>query len=129
VAEEYHDEDGLIWPISLAPYHVHLVALKGGEAEADELYAALLAAGVEVLYDDRPESPGVKFADADLIGLPVRLTVSKRSLEADSVEVKRRDQAEARLVKRGEILPQLEQVLAELWSEIQARVVEVPYDA
>jgi prolyl-tRNA synthetase len=127
VAEEYHDEDGLIWPISLAPYHVHLVALKGGEAEADELYAALLAAGVEVLYDDRPESPGVKFADADLIGLPVRLTVSKRSLEADSVEVKRRDQAEARLVKRGEILPQLEQVLAELWSEIQARVVEMPY--
>ncbi len=128
VAEEYHDEHGLIWPISLAPYHVHLVSLKGGEDAADELYAALLEAGVEVLYDDRPESPGVKFADADLIGIPVRLTLSKRSLEADSVELKRRDQAEAVLVKRGEVLPHLKQVLAELWSEIQARVVEMPYD-
>ena len=128
VAEEYHDENGLIWPISIAPYDIHLVSLKGGEAQADELYAELIKAGLEVLYDDRPESPGVKFADADLIGLPVRLTVSKRSLESDSIEVKRRDQSEASLIKRSEILPQLEQILAELWSEIEARVVEMPYE-
>ncbi len=128
VAEEYHDESGLIWPISIAPYHVHLVSLKGGEAQADELYAELVEIGLEVLYDDRPESPGVKFADADLIGFPVRLTVSKRSLESDSIEVKRRDQSEASLVKRSDIIPQLRQILAELWSEIEARVVEMPYE-
>ena len=79
--------DGLIWPISVAPYPVHLVALTGrGDAttqqQADQLYAELQAAGIDVLYDDRDESPGVKFNDADLIGIPIRLTVSERALNA-----------------------------------------------
>ena len=92
VAEEHHDEHGLIWPITVAPYQVHLVALAGkGSAEtqerADALYEALEAAGVEVLYDDREESPGVKFNDADLIGLPLRLTVSERAHKAGGVEL------------------------------------------
>ncbi len=83
VAEEHHDEHGLIWPISIAPYQVQLVLLRGkGSPQAGEiankLYADLQDAGVEVLYDDRDDSPGVKFNDADLIGLPIRVTVSER---------------------------------------------------
>ncbi|HNS03887.1 MAG TPA: proline--tRNA ligase [Anaerolineae bacterium] len=102
VAETRHDPQGLIWPASIAPFQVHLVLLpkKAPQAvdAADRLYAELTAAGFEVLYDDREEpSPGVKFADADLIGLPLRITVSARSLEQGGVELKRRDQDERRI--------------------------------
>jgi prolyl-tRNA synthetase len=95
VAEEHHDEIGLIWPVTVAPYHVHLVALGGKDGSevqvaADQLYQELWDAGVEVLFDDRDESPGVKFNDADLIGLPIRLTVSARALKEGSVEFKAR---------------------------------------
>jgi prolyl-tRNA synthetase len=118
IAEEHHDEQGLIWPISVAPYAVHLVALAGkGSPEtldtAEQLYAALLSVGIETLYDDRPESPGVKFNDADLIGLPLRVTVSERALKAGGVELKRRDQAEREIVS-------LDTVIARLGSEIAA---------
>ncbi len=98
LAEEHRDEYGLVWPVSVAPYHVHLVALRGGEAEADSLYTQLRAAGVEVLYDDRNEAPGVKFNDADLIGLPLRLTMSKRSLKNGGVEAKLRRETERQIV-------------------------------
>ncbi len=81
---------GLNWPEALAPFAVHLVALRGGEEAAERLYSALQQAGVGVLYDDRRESPGVKFTDADLIGLPWRVTVSKRSLAQGGAEVRRR---------------------------------------
>ncbi|MFA9491485.1 MAG: proline--tRNA ligase, partial [Anaerolineales bacterium] len=81
VAEEFHDEDGLTLPISVAPYAVHLIALKGAETEGDKVYKELQGIGVEVLYDDRGESPGVKFADADIIGIPIRLTVSSRTIK------------------------------------------------
>jgi prolyl-tRNA synthetase len=128
VAEEYHDENGLIWPISVAPYAIHLVALKGGEGEAEQLYYQLVEAGFEVLYDDREESPGVKFADADLIGIPIRLTVSKRTLDKDSFELKRRDQEETVLVPKGEALQRVAEQQQELWSEIRAMVVEVPFE-
>jgi prolyl-tRNA synthetase len=90
IAEEYHDDYGLIWPITVAPYHVHLVALRKGEIEAEKLYEELLDEGVEVLFDDRDETPGVKFNDADLIGIPIRVTVSKRSLDQNGVEIKLR---------------------------------------
>ena len=87
VAEQHHDDAGLAWPAALAPFDVHLVALPGrGEAAervsaaADRLCDALAAAGVEVLYDDRDASPGVKFADADLLGVPVRLTVGAKGV-------------------------------------------------
>jgi prolyl-tRNA synthetase len=93
VAEEHHDDAGLAWPAALAPYQVHLVALPGkgdaaGEVSvaADALYDKLRAAGVDVLYDDRDASPGVKFSDADLLGLPVRLTVGGRGLARGIVE-------------------------------------------
>ncbi|MCP4359668.1 MAG: proline--tRNA ligase, partial [Chloroflexi bacterium] len=73
LAEHHRDKYGLIWPITVAPYQVHLVSLRGGEEATDTLYTKLQAAGVEVFYDDRDESPGVKFNDADLIGIPIRL--------------------------------------------------------
>ena len=85
IAEEHHDENGIIWPITVAPYSVHLLSLPGksGESEvislADRLYTELRAKGIDVIYDDRQESAGVKFADADLLGMPIRLTVSERS--------------------------------------------------
>jgi len=99
VAEEHRDERGLIWPSSIAPYPVHLVVLPGKTEDtfalADGLEKQLTAAGLEPLYDDREESAGVKFNDADLIGLPLRITVSERALKQGGVEFKRRSGGEA----------------------------------
>jgi prolyl-tRNA synthetase len=92
--EQFADEHGICWPKALAPFAVHLVALgKPGTPEreaADGLYATLLAGGVEVLYDDRDLGPGEKFAEAELLGCPLRLTVGRKSLESDEVEVQLR---------------------------------------
>ncbi|HEV2472938.1 MAG TPA: proline--tRNA ligase, partial [Chthonomonadales bacterium] len=100
--EQNHDEKGIIWPSSIAPYHVALVGLDVDREEsrqaAEQLYADLCASGVEVLYDDRAESPGVKFNDADLLGLPLRVVVSKRSLKNGGVELMRRSSRESRVV-------------------------------
>jgi prolyl-tRNA synthetase len=134
VAEEHNDEHGLIWPVTVAPYHVHLVLLVGkGAGEevpqaAEKLYQALWAAGIEVLYDDRPESPGVKFNDADLIGLPVRLTVSERALKAGGVEFKRRDRPEKEVVPLGEVTRRVQQELAALQAEVERQVVTASLD-
>jgi prolyl-tRNA synthetase len=126
VAEEHHDDKGLIWPITVAPYQVHLVAL--GETEAaDRVYEALLKAGLEVLYDDRGESPGVKFADADLIGIPIRLTVSTKSLKSGGVEMKRRDRKESEIVSEADLIARVQAEIKLLLEEIQARVVDVPF--
>jgi prolyl-tRNA synthetase len=131
VAEAHHDADGLCWPITVAPYHVQLVVLPdssgGAQREAEAVYASLQAAGVEVLYDDRDERPGVKFKDADLIGLPLRLTVSERSLKQGGVELKRRDQTERVIVLLAEIQTRVLSELATLRAEIAKRVVAVPY--
>jgi len=100
----------------VAPYAVHLVALspdKAGVREhAERLYAEVRDRGVEVLYDDRDESPGVKFADADLLGLPLRVTVSPRSLGQDSVELKRRSESEATLVPLAEAAERVAEAIA-----------------
>jgi prolyl-tRNA synthetase len=101
VAEEHHDDRGLSWPASVAPFEVHLAALGAGRsaevaAAADELYGRLVAAGVDVLYDDRDVSPGVKFADADLIGVPVRLVVGAKGLARGVVEWRSRSTGEER---------------------------------
>ena len=109
IVEQHHDEAGIAWPAEVAPFDAHLVRLGKGEATraaADLLYGELSAAGVRVLYDDRDESAGVKFNDADLIGLPARLLVSDRLLAADQVELKRRG-GEAVKVARGEVLAAL----------------------
>lgn len=92
-----HDDNGIIWPMSVAPYHVIITQVKPGDeaqdAAADRLYRELTEAGVEVLWDDRDERPGVKFKDADLIGIPVRITVGKRAAEG-VVEYKLRRDAD-----------------------------------
>ena len=101
VLETHHDDYGILWPEPLAPFDVHLLTLGTGDAlreAAESLYNALREAGHTVLYDDRPESAGVKFADADLIGCPVRITVSKRSLKSGGVELKRRREAERHII-------------------------------
>ncbi len=85
IVEQYHDDNGIIWPMSVAPYHVDIVAVKPDDpvqaALAEEIERKLEAAGVEVLFDDRDERPGVKFKDADLIGIPIRITVGKKAGE------------------------------------------------
>ncbi|HEO70343.1 MAG TPA: proline--tRNA ligase, partial [Candidatus Hydrogenedentes bacterium] len=95
VMEAHHDAFGPKWPMAIAPWHVHINALKtqsGGVKEAAErLYADLQAAGIDVVYDDRNERPGVQFADADLLGVPIRLIVSERNLQKGELEYKRRD--------------------------------------
>lgn len=133
VAEEYHDEQGLVWPVSVAPYQVHLVLLRGkntpqAEETANKLYADLQAAGVEVLYDDREESPGVKFNDADLIGLPVRLTVSERALAQGGVEMKLRNKPEKTILALDQTAARLHSELAALEAGITAMVTTVGYN-
>ncbi len=103
VAEECHDDRGLVWPAALAPFQVHLAALGAGRSPevaeaADALYDRLVAAGVEVLYDDRDVSPGVKFADADLLGIPVRLVVGGKGVARGIVEWRSRATGDEREV-------------------------------
>jgi prolyl-tRNA synthetase len=115
VIEQNHDEKGITWPVSLAPYQIYLCALGMDEqavAEAAEkLYTELCRKRFEVLYDDRNESPGVKFNDADLIGMPVRLTVSRRTLKTSSVEVKLRTGKDIELVPLAGVAEKLKALL------------------
>ena len=115
--ETSHDEDGIIWPAAIAPYRVHIVPIKfDGELckTCSDLAGELEAAGLDVLIDDRPERPGVKFKDADLIGCPIRLTVSDKTLAKDSVELKLRREGESKgeLVKRDEIVARCAEVIS-----------------
>jgi len=128
IAEEHNDDKGLIWPITTAPYEVHLVSLRGGEAIAAQLYDDLRAAGLDVLFDDRDESPGVKFNDADLIGLPIRLTVSERSLQAGGVEFKLRREADRSVVAQAEAVRATVDAVGALLAEIEAGITPVPFE-
>ncbi len=142
VVEEHHDEYGIIWPISIAPYAVHLIVLpsktKASEDEkiqdldpvtiADQLYEQFQSAGIEILYDDRQESPGVKFNDADLIGIPIRLTVSSRALQAGGIEAKRRDQQEKHIIPIDDILEFVNAAITHLDSRLDETVVTVPFE-
>jgi prolyl-tRNA synthetase len=145
VAEEHHDEYGLIWPISIAPYAVHIVVLNikrkskknipdENEIESDpltiaeQLYDQFHSAGIEILLDDREESPGVKFNDADLIGIPIRLTVSKRSLQSGGVEFKRRDQGKKFIIPLEEVINHVEAEIKHMMAEIQESVISVPFE-
>ena len=117
VIELNHDDKGIMWPKSVAPFQVYLCPLYMDNAEvvkqADGLYETLTGMGIEVLYDDRTESPGVKFNDADLLGIPVRVTVSPRSLEKGSVEIKLRSEKKAELVGLGEAIARVKALLEE----------------
>jgi prolyl-tRNA synthetase len=133
VVEHSHDDGGLVWPISVAPYHVHLVSLAKADGDArtaaEGLYAELTARGVEVLYDDRKENPGVKFNDADLIGCPLRITVGDRGLKNGIMELKvRAEEGKGEEVPVGAVVAQVEAKLKQLREAIEATVVEVPYE-
>jgi prolyl-tRNA synthetase len=103
IVEIHHDEKGVIWPEAVAPFQVHLVSL-GKDKEAREIYDDLSKKGIEVLYDDREISAGEKFADADLIGIPYRVVVSEKSLEAGGVEVKKRNEDKAIFVDTKKLM-------------------------
>lgn len=108
VAEHFSDERGLVWPEAIAPFRVYLVSIgEQGTAEADALYGELTARGVEVLYDDRAERPGAKFADAELMGIPLRVTVSDRLVAEGQVELTTRASGQTRLLTRSELLDTL----------------------
>jgi len=106
VVELFHDEKGMIWPESVAPFKVHLLSLNENEA-ATKIYDELTSKGVEVLFDDRDLQAGEKFADADLIGCPYRVIVSKKTLAAGSVELKSRTNAESALIKLSDLSAKL----------------------
>ena len=114
VVEQSHDENGIVWPKSIAPYDVHVLALHGGSeevlAEAEKAVAALQEAGLDVLYDDRDERPGEKFADADLVGCPVRVIVGKKTLEDGSVDLRTRDGATDERVSIPDVVKWVQQV-------------------
>jgi prolyl-tRNA synthetase len=116
VIEEHHDESGIVWPVSVAPYHVIIVPIKyDGEvkAAADRLAAELEKAGIEVLLDDRNERPGVKFNDADLTGIPWRVVVGDKSLTQGQVEIKRRSEKESRMAALDTAAKELERIIRE----------------
>ena len=133
VAEEYNDDYGLIMPITISPYEVHLVELVGKKDEsgevkkvAEQLYKDLAAAGLEVLYDDRDESPGVKFNDADLIGVPLRLTVGSRALKEGGIEAKLRTEKEKSTIPLDQVVEKVDEIVQGLYKEVldNLKVVE-----
>jgi prolyl-tRNA synthetase len=114
VAEQRHDENGILWPRSIAPYDVHVLALHGGTEEvsalAGEVADSLQEAGFDVLLDDRDERPGEKFADADLIGVPLRVIVGRKSLDDGAVDARTRDGAIDERVSVEEVVKWAQQV-------------------
>jgi prolyl-tRNA synthetase len=111
--EQGHDENGIVWPASIAPYDVHVLALHGGAEEvlalSEQVATTLDGAGFDVLFDDRDERPGEKFADADLIGCPLRIIVGKKSLDDGAVDVRRRDGSDEGRVPVADVLKWAEQ--------------------
>ncbi|NQS91308.1 MAG: proline--tRNA ligase, partial [Chloroflexi bacterium] len=135
VAEEYNDKYGLILPITISPYEVHLVELAGGKGESDQvhemagkLYQDLQAAGLEVLFDDRDESPGVKFNDADLIGIPLRLTVGNRALKEGGIEAKLRQESEKSLIPLDQVIEKTKEIVQNLYDEIVENLKIMPFE-
>ncbi|MBI4498669.1 MAG: proline--tRNA ligase, partial [Chloroflexi bacterium] len=116
--EQNHDERGILWPAAIAPFHIYLAALSMDQPEiaeqATSAYQAFTKAGLEVLFDDRVETPGVKFNDADLLGLPVRVTVSPRTLRNDAAEIKGRLEAEGRQVPLEGLVAEVRQIVERL---------------
>ena len=125
LAENYSDEKGLALPITVAPYQVHLVSLVKDPEVGESLYKQLTSQGIEVLYDDRKESAGVKFADADLVGLPIRITIGNRSLKEGKVEVKLRSNLEETLsFDLDNIAGEIKELIEKLKNEINEKIVE-----
>jgi len=115
IVEEHHDDDGIIWPMAVAPYHIHLINLSKSSPKAEELYKEFMDNGFEVLFDDRKkERAGVKFKDADLIGIPLRVIVGDKTLENSEVEFKTRCGNENRNIKLDDLLDTLKNKRSEL---------------
>lgn len=116
VAEESHDDKGLMWPMSIAPWHVYLCALRIDNPEvsekAEKLYADMQKAGIEVLFDEREASAGVKFSDCDLMGIPLRVVISPRSIAENKVELQSRDKTLQENVSLDEIIPRLSEIIS-----------------
>ncbi|MCB0139498.1 MAG: proline--tRNA ligase [Caldilineaceae bacterium] len=129
VIEHHNDENGIKWPISIAPYHVMLVSLATPKtpdvtAAAEQMYADLQAAGLEVLYDDRDERAGVKFNDADLLGIPLRLTVGGRGLKNGVVEMKVRRTGESSEIPLDQLVAGVQAAADAEWAFINSRLKE-----
>lgn len=121
--EKHYDDKGIIWPISVAPYQVHFITLDDTDVvsqKAQDIYTQLTNTGIEVLWDDREDATaGVKFADADLIGIPIRLVLSKRSLSKDGAEMKLRRETEATIIELDKVLEVIKQQIELLQKELQ----------
>ncbi len=104
IVEKYNDQKGITWPESSSPFRVHLIALNGAEDETNKLYEEMIKKGIDVLYDDRDKTAGEKFADADLIGLPIRIVVSKKTLQQESCELKKRTESETTIIPLSSVL-------------------------
>lgn len=112
IVEIHHDDNGIIWPASVTPYHIYLISLRGREEDAAKLHDDLEAAGYEVLWDDRDESPGAKFTNADLLGIPVRLVISSRT--GDQIEWKERTATDSERFDYDEVLNRLATIYPEV---------------
>jgi len=114
--EQSHDRDGAIWPSSIAPFQIHLVTVNVKDAAmrslGEELYRSLAAAHVEMLYDDRDERPGVKFKDADLLGIPYRVTVGSRAIKDGQVEIRNRRTKADSMVPVADTVPHIQALLS-----------------
>ena len=125
VCEAHHDDYGPVWPITIAPWQVHLCCLRADDAEAkafaDELYASLQKEHIEVIYDDRNVRPGVMFSDADLLGIPIRLVVSPRNMKESVVELSSRDKSVQDKVALADVVPAVKELIAKMTKEIESK--------
>ena len=121
IVEQSHDDKGIIWPLSVAPYQVYLCPLSLDKpavaTTAEKIYQELQKEGIEVLFDDRDDSPGVKFNDADLLGIPLRLTLSPRTLQSQSVEAKWRTEKKVQLLTLKDLAAEVSRLLREKLSQ------------
>jgi prolyl-tRNA synthetase len=129
IVEQHHDERGIVWPVTVAPYEVSLLWIGSAgdtapQETADKLYTELEDAGIEVLYDDRNERAGVKFNDADLIGNPIRISVSPRTLDRGEAEIKLRAASEAQFVPLAEVVPAVRVMLDELYAGLTGEALD-----
>lgn len=128
IVEEHNDKDGICWPVTVAPFHLYLISIgdKGKEI-AGRVYEELWQEGIEVLYDDREDSPGIKFKDADLIGLPLRMTISDRSLQKGGAEMKLRKEKDSTIIPLEDIKTTVIELKTRLEDEIKKNTAEKAY--
>ena len=126
VCEASHDDYGPIWPISIAPWQVHLCCMRADKVEckevSDKIYKELLALGIEVIYDDRNVSAGAMFADADLLGVPVRITVGPKNLATESIEISTRDKKIKEIIKIDDAVNRTQEIIKSLYDAINDKV-------